>query len=988
MTRLSLLACSALAAVIVAASPCTAQFSVLSPTDSVLAIDIDSSTGSNFPGGEAPPNVLDGDSNTKYLNFGETNTGFIVTPSSSSILQSFTLTTANDFAARDPASYVLFGTNDPITSVENGRGLAENWTEISSGNLSLSDDRFALSAPVGFSNSTSYSSYRMLFPTVKDAANANSMQIADVGFYPDTNGTGGNLLSGSNPIIAIRDVPLQSVSGYPGAEGPVLALDGNPNTKYLNTAGQNSGLIVTPARGSTFVTSIRFTTANDAPERDPASFELYGTNDAIVSTDNSLGNGENWTLISSGALNLPENRLASSGSIPLSNTNAYQSYRVIFPTIRDPAATGLMQIADIALEAQQFAGLTINRQTGQATIVADSPTSFRSYRITSNSGLNPSGWASIASTNGDPGDAWAESEATASVLAEADTNGGDDDGVVLSGGQSRSLGVVRRVLPTAFEDVLFSISDADGNTIGGAVQYVGTEVPFGDYSGNGSVGPEDWPLFRQGYGGDYTGLTAAEAYLGGDLDGDFDSDLADFNLFVAAAGGAAALFGVPEPTGAVLLVGALLAGMASVRRRVAAAALLGVVLLAPTQQAAAQLFTNVGGTPISVTKPVNQLNETVDSGPMNLFDDGVLDGPGAIAFELFSIDYNNPNLPGGPFDQYAGLGAAPKTVFFDYGSTVNANWFAYSQRSGADPTADRVGTFEFWFSNSDFGGVVPTTEPDSKLTILPTDNRLRDSMLRPYPLFGEQSGRYVAMRLTVSELSSDQPVNNIGGHEFRLLSGPSEPVLTVNRGTGRMTLSNSLAGATSLPIKSIAIESPSGGLDAAGFNGLGGDSAAFPAGNGNGAGWEVGGGSFAERLVEANYTSESTLAAGVSGLDLGTGYNELSLANDLVFTWTNSAGEVYNGRVEYVGAPVEILIGDYNNDGAVNAADYTVWRDANGTAATLPNDVTPGAVDQSDYDRWVANYGAPGSPAAATPEPTAAGLASLGWLMLAAHRRK
>ena len=68
------------------------------------------------------------------------------------------------------------------------------------------------------------------------------------------------------------------------------------------------------------------------------------------------------------------------------------------------------------------------------------------------------------------------------------------------------------------------------------------------------------------------------------------------------------------------------------------------------------------------------------------------------------------------------------------------------------------------------------------------------------------------------------------------------------------------------------------------------------------------------------------------------------------------------------------LIGDFNNDGVVDAADYVVWRNASPTA-TLPNDRTPGVVDASDYADWRANFGKsqPASGAAlggnAVPEP-------------------
>lgn len=55
------------------------------------------------------------------------------------------------------------------------------------------------------------------------------------------------------------------------------------------------------------------------------------------------------------------------------------------------------------------------------------------------------------------------------------------------------------------------------------------------------------------------------------------------------------------------------------------------------------------------------------------------------------------------------------------------------------------------------------------------------------------------------------------------------------------------------------------------------------------------------------------------------------------------------------------LLGDYNRDGAVDAADYTVWRDGDGASVppfTGGDGNGDGSVDQSDYAIWSANYAA------------------------------
>lgn len=82
-------------------------------------------------------------------------------------------------------------------------------------------------------------------------------------------------------------------------------------------------------------------------------------------------------------------------------------------------------------------------------------------------------------------------------------------------------------------------------------------------------------------------------------------------------------------------------------------------------------------------------------------------------------------------------------------------------------------------------------------------------------------------------------------------------------------------------------------------------------------------------------------------------------------------------------------LGDYNGDGAVDAADYTVWRDNLGAPdSVLPPGSTndgSGVVDNGDYITWRDNYGSSSATGAsasnAVPEPSTA---ILGMLMLSA----
>ena len=84
------------------------------------------------------------------------------------------------------------------------------------------------------------------------------------------------------------------------------------------------------------------------------------------------------------------------------------------------------------------------------------------------------------------------------------------------------------------------------------------------------------------------------------------------------------------------------------------------------------------------------------------------------------------------------------------------------------------------------------------------------------------------------------------------------------------------------------------------------------------------------------------------------------------------------------------LAGDYNANGTVDAADYTVWRDLAPGPGILLNDATPGTVSAADYDVWRTHFGQTAGSGAgagsntAVPEPatvTLVILATTGWCL-------
>jgi hypothetical protein len=147
-------------------------------------------------------------------------------------------------------------------------------------------------------------------------------------------------------------------------------------------------------------------------------------------------------------------------------------------------------------------------------------------------------------------------------------------------------------------------------------------------------------------------------------------------------------------------------------------------------------------------------------------------------------------------------------------------------------------------------------------------------------------------------------------------------------------------------------------------------------------------GKLALMLINPN-TAAQNIPVTVNGnqySSTGTQY-ATSLAADPTQSTVNNLGNSFTASV--LGRSILVLIlspaavpGDYNNDGVVDAADYTVWRDTlgqsgSGLAAdgTGPGGTPDGIVDGLDYQFWSDHFGAttPGSGSgsgATVPEPS------------------
>ena len=146
------------------------------------------------------------------------------------------------------------------------------------------------------------------------------------------------------------------VNNWPDGEAPQFVIDGTTE-KYLNFGITDTGFAVIPASGSTIATSIEVWSANDAPERDPTTYEVWGSNFPAPSdiSPGVLIPLAAFEQISTGSITLPADRnpipgtLDFSTTISFANSDAYTSYLVVFPTVADVPPANSMQIAEVQL---------------------------------------------------------------------------------------------------------------------------------------------------------------------------------------------------------------------------------------------------------------------------------------------------------------------------------------------------------------------------------------------------------------------------------------------------------------------------------------------------------------------------------------------------------------------------------------------------------------------------------------------------------------
>ncbi|CAF1361779.1 unnamed protein product, partial [Didymodactylos carnosus] len=149
----------------------------------------------------------------------------------------------------------------------------------------------------------------------------------------------------STPIKVMSRRRFNLSRTTPGAtpfdEAPEFCLNKDLKKKFLTSNCETAGVYVTPRKGRSILVGVQFVTADDAPERDPLTCTIEGSE---CSTGNQLTRGQSWVPIYRGptGINARETPARSSYcAIQRINNNehVYRSYRVILETKRVSAAS-------------------------------------------------------------------------------------------------------------------------------------------------------------------------------------------------------------------------------------------------------------------------------------------------------------------------------------------------------------------------------------------------------------------------------------------------------------------------------------------------------------------------------------------------------------------------------------------------------------------------------------------------------------------------
>jgi hypothetical protein len=292
-----------------------------------------------------------------------------------------------------------------------------------------------------------------------------------------------------DPLMGIPDD-----GDWPGGEAPPLVIDNNPYTKYLHFKGddQTTGFRVTPSLNAMVVTGMTFTTGNDAPERDPVAFEIYGSNGAL-DDDGSYVLIASGDIVDFGQVDPWPRNTKNATPVTFANAVAYAHYKVLFTALRVPANGCCMQISEVEL----------------LSTVPDLPPNVASMDIgTTHQG---DAWevGGVYTIRGDGGDIWGGADAFRYVFRPL-TKTGDPAGKVMklnlasmevTNPWAKCGLMIRESLDPGAKHVMIITSGSNGVQIAARASTGGGTIEVSRFTGDGQlpgVQPKEMWIQRNG----------------------------------------------------------------------------------------------------------------------------------------------------------------------------------------------------------------------------------------------------------------------------------------------------------------------------------------------------------------------------------------------------------------------------------------------------------------------------------------------------------
>lgn len=201
--------------------------------------------------------LFDGNVTTKWLD-NSASTWVLVSFASPTVLDAYSLTSANDAPERDPASWTLSGSNDGVTWNVIETRVRQSWAT-----RQLARD-FVLTT-----TSAAYTQYRFDFT----ATSGSATQLAELELY------------GSSVVSANLTPSTYSARGQASKTYAIAYLfDGKSSTRWVDYSA--TGWVKVGMKAATTLRRYTLTSGSDSYHYDPVSWTLSGSND-----------GTNWIVI-------------------------------------------------------------------------------------------------------------------------------------------------------------------------------------------------------------------------------------------------------------------------------------------------------------------------------------------------------------------------------------------------------------------------------------------------------------------------------------------------------------------------------------------------------------------------------------------------------------------------------------------------------------------------------------------------------------------